>query len=532
MALVPANEMARVRDGLKRFSGGFTSGQKAVTAAAMAAVLVGAAIFMSLSGRPSYAPLFTNLQPSDAANVTSNLTSNKVPYQLADGGTTVMVPANDVDQERIALAQAGLPATSTVGLSLLDKTGITSSDMQQQADYLQALQGELEQTIDAIHGVSSSQVNIALAANQTFSLTQSGPTGASVLVDMDAGQTLTDSEVQAIVHLVGSSVPNLAANTVTVADSNGDLLAGPGVGAGVGGTDSQTTDYDASVQSKVQSYLDAVLGQNNADVQVNATLDYDQVQTTTQSILPAASGQPANFCTQTTQSSSNFSGAGTPPGGAAGTTNVVSTTGGNSTYTQNQNSQTCETNQQTQTVDQAPGTVKTQSVAVLVNSKAVPRGTSLAGLRAGVAAAAGIDATRGDQLAFSAMPFSSAGAQQAAKAEAAAKTATQAQSMMGLMKVAVIVLIIFAALFLLWRSSKKARVESGSSVMGPEALSALQMQRLAVEQVTSQLPAATMASVTQSSEAAHVNRFIDSQPDEVATMLRTWITDPRSAGAR
>ncbi|HYA68680.1 MAG TPA: flagellar basal-body MS-ring/collar protein FliF [Acidimicrobiales bacterium] len=532
MALVPANEMARVRDGLKRFSGGFTPGQKAVTAAAMAAVLVGAAIFMSLSGRPSYAPLFTNLQPSDAANVTSNLTSNKIPYQLADGGTTVMVPANDVDQERIALAQAGLPASSTVGLSLLDKTGITSSDIQQQADYLQALQGELEQTIDAIHGVSSSQVNIALPANQTFSLTESGPTGASVLVDMEAGQSLTDSEVQAIVHLVGSSVPNLDANTVTVADSDGDLLAGPGVGAGVGGTDSQTTDYDASVQSKVETYLDAVLGQNNADVQVNATLDYDQVQTTTQSILPGANGQPTNFCTSTNQSSSNFSGSGTPPGGAAGTTDVVASGSGNSTYTQTQNSQTCETNQQTQTVDQAPGTVKTESVAVLVNAKAVPRSTSLSALRAGVAAAAGIDSARGDQLAFSAMPFSSAGAQEAAKAEAAAKTATASQSMMGLIRAAVVVLVIFAALFLLWRSSKQARAESSSSVIAPEAMAALQMQRLAAEQHTSQLPATPMVAVPQSTETADVNRFIDSQPDEVATMLRTWITDPRGAGVR
>jgi flagellar M-ring protein FliF len=532
MALVPATEMARVRDGLKRFSGGFTSGQKAVTAAAMAAVIVGAAIFMSLSGRPSYAPLFTNLQPADAANVTAKLTSDKVPYQLASGGTTVMVPANDVDQERIALAQAGLPATSTVGLSLLDKTGITSSDMQQQADYLQALQGELEQTIDAIHGVSSSQVNIALPANQTFSLTESGPTGASVLVDTAAGQTLTDSEVQAIVHLVGSSVPNLAANTVTVADSNGNLLAGPGVGAGVGGSDSQTSNYDAGVQSKVQSYLDAVLGQNNADVQVNATLDYDQVHTTTQSIIPGASGQPANFCTQTNQSSSNFSGAGTPPGGAAGTTGVVASANGNSTYTQTQNSQTCETNQQTQTVDQAPGTVKTQSVAVLVNAKAIPHGTSLAALRSGVAAAAGVDPTRGDQLAFSAVPFSSAGAQEAAKAAAAAKTAGQAQSMMGLIRVAVVVLAIFAALFLLWRSSKKAGVESGASVVGPDALAALQMQRLAVEQATSQYHTASIAAAAQSTEAADVNRFIDSQPDEVATMLRSWISDPRTAGTR
>jgi len=532
MALVPVNDMARVRDGLKRFAGGFTPGQKAVTGAAVIAIIAGSALFMSLSGRPSFTPLFTNLQPADAASITSKLASDKVPYQLSDNGTTVNVPANDVDQERISLAQAGLPADSTVGLSLLDKTGITSSSITQQADYLRALQGELEQTIDAIHGVASSQVNVALPANQTFSLTDNGPTGASVLVDLQPGQSLSSTEVEAIVHLVGSSIPNLDANTVTVADSNGNLLAGPGVGEGNGASDSQTASYDASVQSKVQSYLDAVLGQNNADVQVNATLDYDQVSTTTQSIVPGANGQPSSFCTQTNQSSSTFSGAGTPPGGAAGTTNIVTPAGGNSTYQQTQNQQTCETNQQTQTVQQAPGTVKAQSVAVLVNSKSVPKGTSLAQLQAGVAAAAGISVARGDQLAFSSMPFSSADAQQAAKAAAAAKSATQMQSMMSMARVAVVVLVIVAALFLLWRSSKKARPTAGAEVIGPDALAAMQMQRLAADQPTAQLPAVTLAAVAQSSEAADVNRFIDSQPDDVATMLRGWLGDTRGVGAR
>ena len=533
MALVPANDIARVRDGLKRFAGGFTPGQKAVTGAAVIAMVAGAALFMSLSGKPTFTPLFTNLQAADAANVTSKLAADKVPYQLSDNGSTVNVPANDVSQERISLAQAGLPAQSTVGLSLLDKTGITSSSITQQADYLRALQGELEQTIDAIHGVASSQVNVAIPANQTFSLTDTGPTGASVLVDMQPGQSLSSSEVQAIVHLVGSSIPNLDAKTVTVADSSGNLLAGPGVGMGNGATDSQTSTYDSSVQAKVQSYLDAVLGQNNADVQVNATLDYDQVSTTTQSIVPGTNGQPANFCTQTNNSSSTFSGAGTPPGGAAGTTNIVAPAGGNSTYQQSQSSQTCETNQQTQTVEQAPGTVKTQSVAVLVNSKAVPKGTSLAQLQSGVAAAAGISATRGDQLAFSAMPFSSADAQQAAKAAAASKSATQMQSIMGMARVAVVVLVILAALFLLWRSSKKAGAAvSGGEVLPPDALAAMQMQRLALEQPTAQLPAVSMAAVSQSTEAADVNRFIDSQPDDVASMLRGWLGDSRGAGVR
>lgn len=531
MALVPANDqLARARASAKRFASGFTTGQKAVSIVAIGAVLVGAVLFMSMSSKPNYVPLFTNLQPADAANITAKLTSSNVPFELTDGGATVMVPANDVTTERLAMAEAGLPAQSTVGLSLLDKEGITASNMTQQADYLQALQGELEQTIDAISGVASSQVTIAMPANETFALANDNPTGASVLVTMDPGQSLSSQEVQAIVLLAADGVPNLNSQDITVATSGGQLLAGPGVAQGTGGSSNATTTYDTQTQSKVEDYLASVLGAGNADVQVNATLNYDQVHTTTQKILPGANGKPASFCTQTTTSSEKYTGTGTPPTGAAGA--ITPTGTGTGTFSQTQGSQTCETDQQTTTDTQAPGTVQDQSVAVLVNASALPRGISLSQLRSGVAAAAGIDPARGDTLAFSAMPFSTAAARQAAKAAAAAAAAGKSKSLVGEVKVAVVVLAILLALFLLWRSARKAR--SATVVMDPigmtDALSALSMPAVTGEP-TGQLPAVmpAPADVSSSAEAVQVNSMIDAQPEEVATMLRGWLAERSGA---
>src|ERR1700722_10443284 len=325
MASNSFTDLTRARDGFRRFAQGFTPGQKAVTIFAILAAVIGGIAVLSVTGKPTYAALFTNLQPADAAGITSKLASDKVPYKLANGGTTVLVPAGDVNQERVTLAQSGLPAGGTVGLSLLDKEGITASNMTQQADYLQAIQGELEQTIDSIQGVASSQVNVALPANQDFALNNDNPTGAAVIVTMLSGQTLSSGSVEAIVHLVGSSVPNLDSGNVTVADSNGDLLAGPGMQYG-GASDSETATYDNALQAKVEAYLTAILGANNADVQVNATLNYDQVATNTQSILPGSNGKPATFCTTTSQSSSTYNGTGTAPGGAAGSLTTTVTT--------------------------------------------------------------------------------------------------------------------------------------------------------------------------------------------------------------
>ncbi len=511
MALVPATELARLRQGARRFATGFTPGQRAVTALVAVGIIGGAVIFMSMAGKPTYAPLFTNLQPSDAAAITQTLATNHVPYELQDGGSTILVPQNDVDQERLAAAQAGLPASSTVGLSILDKEGLTTSQLTQQADYLRAIQGELEQTIDSITGVTSSQVNVALAANQSFALQDTNPSGASVLVDLQPGTTLTGGQVSAIVHLVSSSVPGLAAGDVTVADSNGDLLAGPGVTAGASSGSGDTAAYDDAQQAKVLAYLTSVLGPNNADVQVNADLDYDQVQTTTQSILPGPKGQPVLACTNTQTSSETYSGSGSPPSGAAGSTGTptISSTGtGN--YSSSSTNQTCEASTQSQSVTQAPGSVTNQSVAVLVNSKALPEGVSLSALQQGIAAAANIRTARGDVLSVHEAPF----AKSAALSSSSSKGGSSALSEDG--KPLGAFLLVAAVLFLLWRNSKRARRQA---VPTDTMISSLALQQAIAESAGDGPPLA----IGSPRRPLEIENIIDDQPEEVADVLRGWL---------
>jgi flagellar M-ring protein FliF len=512
VALVPATELARLRQGARRFASGFTPGQRVLTALVAVGIVGGAVVFMSLAGKPTYAPLFTNLQPTDAAAITQTLATDHVPYQLQDGGGTILVPQNDVDQERLAAAQAGLPSSSTVGLSILDKEGLTTSQLTQQADYLRAIQGELEQTIDSINGVTASQVNVAMAADQTFALQQTSPSGASVLVDLRPGTTLTGDQVSAVVHLVSSSVPGLAAADVTVADSSGDLLAGPGVTSGGASGSGETAAYNEAEQSKVLAYLTSVLGPSNADVQVNAQLNYDQVKTTTNSIVPGPKGQPVLACTNTQTSSQTYSGTGSPPSGAAGstTTPTISSTGSGN-YSSSSSNQTCEPSTQSQSVTQAPGTVTDQSVAVLVNSKALPKGVSLASLTQGVSAAANIRTSRGDVLSVHEAPFvkSAAVGGSAAKSGGSSPLTADAKPLGAFLLAA-------AVLFLLWRNSKRARRQS---VPTDTMISSLALQQALTESASDTAPLALNAP----RRALEIENIIDDQPEEVADVLRGWL---------
>jgi type III secretory pathway lipoprotein EscJ len=210
---------------------GFSSGQKAMLGMAVLAVVLGGYLFMSWAGQPSYVPLFSNLSSSDAAAITQKLATNKIPYELAEGGEQIMVPESDVYQQRLDMAADGLPSSGDQGYSLLDTAGVTTSEFQQQVEYQQAVSDELEQTIESITGVSSAQVSVVIPQESLFSSSADQPS-ASVLVSLDPGSTLSAEQVQAIVHLVASSVEGLSPDNVTVADSNGDVLNAPGTDAG------------------------------------------------------------------------------------------------------------------------------------------------------------------------------------------------------------------------------------------------------------------------------------------------------------
>lgn len=240
-------------------------------------------------------------------------------------------------------------------------------------------------------------------------------------------------------------VPGLTTNEVTLADSNGNLLAGPGINDTGALQNGAEQNYDSSEESRLQTYLTRILGSGNADVSVNAQLDFNQVNTSTQTIIPGSNGKTTSFCTNTQSSSTKYTGSGAPSGV------TVTTVSGNGNYTQSSTTKTCETGTQTQTIVQAPGAVKGQDVAVLVNSKALPVGLTMTQLQREVAAAAGIQTSRGDLLSFSSAVF---------KPAATALPVKGTNLLTSMLKPALSVLLLIVFLLMLLLASRRGRRRS------------------------------------------------------------------------
>src|SRR3954465_4036661 len=264
----------------------FTPGQKAVTIAAVIALVVGGYFFATWASKPSYSILFNNLSTKDASAIVQSLEKSGTAYELANNGQTILVPQDQVNNLRLALSSEGLPGDSDTGYALLDQQGITTSDFMQHTNYQRALEGELANTIKSIDGVEAATVHLVMPQKDVFTDDQNKTT-ASVLVQSASHQPLTNQQVQAIVHLVASSVEGLDPEQVTVAGADGKILSTGGGAAvatgGDSGTDSQPVGFQNRLNPSLQNMLDSVVGPGHAVVTTTAELDYDQTETTTES---------------------------------------------------------------------------------------------------------------------------------------------------------------------------------------------------------------------------------------------------------
>src|SRR5215213_10273749 len=231
-------------------------------------LLLGGFFFFRWITAPTQAPLFSNLASADASAIVDELNAAGVAYELADGGQTIMVDKDAVYDLRLQMSGKGLPAGQDTGYALLDQTGITTSEFQQQVTYQRALEGELSNTLEALDGVNQAVVHVALPKDEVFVTEQGVPT-ASVLLDLAPGTQLSGEQIQAVTNLVSSSVQDMDPEQVTVTDSTGQVLsaAGTGVTAAAGDARSQVEqEYEDRLGENAQAILDRVLGPGRAVV--------------------------------------------------------------------------------------------------------------------------------------------------------------------------------------------------------------------------------------------------------------------------
>ncbi len=494
---------------------------KALLGVSAFAILAIALLLLKVAAAPSYTLLSTGLDPAQTGKVTAALDAQGIQYELRSNGTALAVQKSQMAQARVALASQGVDTSaggSKPGYELLDQTKLGASQMQQQIAYQRALEGEIARTVNGVEGVSGASVQLVLPQDDLFADTQTPATAAVML--QNPADTLQPGATRGIAQMVASSVKGLKTDNVTITDGSGQLLWPQGDGAdAAGGAGSTKQAAEARFSRQLESSLNAMLartlGPDKAQVQVNADLNVDK---TKQKELTYGD---KGVALKSTSDVEKLRGGSATTGGTAGAGSNIPTYSagnaggsGNSNYNHTVKSTDFGVNKKVTETDVAPGAVNKLNVSLLVD-KSVPPAT-FAALQKTVAAAAGIDPSRGDALQAAQMAFAK---------PAQPKTGPVPTSLLGPLKWVGLGL---ASLLFLFFMTRGLRRREGESLGSPswlreieEPMTLAQLEAASEEEP----PTIKLPPRVPDANLHQLDQLMEREPERVAAQVRAWIAE-------
>ncbi len=501
-----------VRDRFAAFVRTMPPAHRVGIVAALLVLVMASVVFGRWIMTPTYTVLYSGMDDASVAHVVTELESLGVAYKLEGG--RISIPRDKLYATRASLASAGVAGKSMpAGYELLDSQGLSISDFRQKVDYQRAVEGELAKTLMAMDGISTATVHLALPEEELFSERQK-PATASVLVATT--RELNESEIEAITYLVSSSVEGLDVSNITVADARGLVLHAPGEATGSSSVTNrhqrQTREFEEALGEDVSRLLASVTNGTAPSVVVRAILNYDENETQTETY-----DEDNQVVLKEQTSAEEFEGTGVAPGGIVGVDGgpIPGAEGGDSVYNREDALREFGVDKVVSRNVTAPGRVERMSVAVVMDDGTLTGANvpALAEIEALVQAAVGLEAERGDTIAVSLLPLPAP-----EEVEVVEEPEAGLLDLLPQIVAALVLLLVTIALFLMSRRRKTtAKV---------------------VETVPT-APVPTMAQMIEEpvdearDEARDLQRdvaqLVERQPEEIATLLRGWLADRRSA---
>jgi flagellar M-ring protein FliF len=232
-----------------------------------------------------YRPVMPGLQEADQQKAFESLKAADFSPKIDPATGQLTVPSPRFHEARIFLASQGLPKAGATGLDgLKEQSSMTTSQFMEQVKVNAAMEQELARSIMQIGSVQSARVHLATPKQSVF-VRDRTPPKASVVLAPYPGRAVSASQVQAIVHLVSSSVPYLAPDHVTVVDNVGKLMTESATEQKLGLTSAQEQHkqtLEDVYRNRIMQILSPMVGEANVRSQVNLSLDFTQIESTTE----------------------------------------------------------------------------------------------------------------------------------------------------------------------------------------------------------------------------------------------------------
>ncbi|MFZ1874744.1 MAG: flagellar basal-body MS-ring/collar protein FliF [Chania sp.] len=497
--------------------------------------------------------LYSNLSDRDGGAIVTQLAQMNIPYRFTENGSALMIPAEKVHETRLRLAQQGLPKGGAVGFELLDQEKFGISQFSEQINYQRALEGELSRTIESLGPVQNARVHLALPKPSLF-VREQKPPSASVTLTLQSGRALDDGQINAIVHMVASSIAGLPPANVTVVDQAGRLLTQPdGSGRDLNAAQLKyANDVENRYQRRIEAIIAPIVGSANVRAQVTAQIDFATREQTDEQYQPNQSPDKSAIRSKQLSQSEQLAGqaiGGVPgalsnqpsapasapiekpkPAKAAKTPANANTSTANANSSQPQNTHRDETtnyelDRTIRHTQQKAGVVERLSVAVVINTLGTDQDgkpvlmskEQLAQVESLVREAMGYSSSRGDTLNVVNTPFNDV---EPARSEL---PFWQSQAFIEqVFKVGRYLLVLLVA-WLLWRKLVRPQLQGRPIALAAANVPTADINKPNHEELA--LRKKSQQRVNAEVQGQRIRDLADKDPRVIALVIRQWMSN-------
>lgn len=465
-------------------------------------------VFIFQISKPSYELLYGNLSQVEQDEIIGELVAMGVPYNKEYGA--IYVP--DASEVRAQLMKAGIPKGGIVGLEIFDQSSLGATSFQNAVNYQRALQGELRRTLREIEGIIDAQVLLDIPDQEPIFEDEKKPPTAAITLKLRAPNTLSQAQISAIVNFVVSSVVGMKQENVTIIDNfANDLTADLRTRSSIHNSQSLEERlavkfaFERELEQDIERMLSRVFGQQRVVARVNAelNLDYQEIKKELYGDRGVARSEQ--------EISESYDGTGQAPYGIPGTDSNITeyrllSDNQRSNYEKDERIVNYEIDRIEERIVKAPGEVRRLSVSLFIDNETSPELQMQ--LEDSVAAAVGLDFSRGDRISVVSLEFNKGAAPVEIVPRAISWPAVSGLSLLAL-------LLIGGAIYLALRRARHRREQAeGIDLVVGEAAE----ETAATEELTPE-------EIKRRQRQEYLETLAREHPQDVAILIRTWMLE-------
>ncbi|WP_285394685.1 flagellar basal-body MS-ring/collar protein FliF [Lysinibacillus sp. fls2-241-R2A-57] len=328
--------LTKIKNDTSQFWTSRSKKQKIVMIGSVVAVLALATVVTLFATKTTYVPLYKDLSTREIGQVKEALDSQSVKYEIAPGGTSILVPEEQVDALLVQLASEGYPQTGTIDYSFANSSGFGMTDNEFNLLKKAATETEIAKLIKNLEGVKDAKVMINVPEEGVFLKDTKEEATASIVLNTDPGYKFTEQQIATMYNLVAKSVPNLKTDNIVISNQFSEYFD---LNAATTADGTSTTTAEGQLQAKklierdlqrqVQTMLGTLMGQDKVIVSVTTDIDFKKENREENLVTPVDEENMAGIAISAQRISEQYSGTGAA---ATGTPEAETTTDNFTTY--------------------------------------------------------------------------------------------------------------------------------------------------------------------------------------------------------